>query len=287
VTIVLNVFKEENKMGIRINTNVSSINTQRHLANSTIAFGKSMEKLSSGLRINRAGDDAAGLAISEGLKSDIRALDQAARNAADGISMIQTGEGAMDEMSSILLRMKELTEQSMNGTLSNTDRGYLNSEYTALTDEIDRISDGTEFNSVALLDGSLDVNIQVGIGTTSTDQVAVVQSTDMDSTGIGTTTEINTASNAAIAMAEIDAAIETVVTARGNFGALQNRLETSIRNTNMTSENLSAANSRIRDVDVAYESSRMTSFQILQQAGVSMLAQANMTTGLAMSLLGG
>ena len=274
-------------MGIRINTNVSSINTQRQLANSTIAFGKSMEKLSSGLRINRAGDDAAGLAISEGLKSDIRALDQAARNAADGISMIQTGEGAMDEMSSILLRMKELTEQSMNGTLSNTDRGYLNSEYTALTDEIDRISDGTEFNSVALLDGSLDVNIQVGIGTTSTDQVAVVQSTDMDSTGIGTTTEINTASNAAIAMAEIDAAIETVVTARGNFGALQNRLETSIRNTNMTSENLSAANSRIRDVDVAYESSRMTSFQILQQAGVSMLAQANMTTGLAMSLLGG
>ena len=274
-------------MGIRINTNVSSINTQRHLANSTIAFGKSMEKLSSGLRINRAGDDAAGLAISEGLKSDIRALDQAARNAADGISMIQTGEGAMDEMSSILLRMKELTEQSMNGTLSNTDRGYLNSEYTALTDEIDRISDGTEFNSVALLDGSLDVNIQVGIGTTSTDQVAVVQSTDMDSTGIGTTTEINTASNAAIAMAEIDAAIETVVTARGNFGALQNRLETSIRNTNMTSENLSAANSRIRDVDVAYESSRMTSFQILQRAGVSMLAQANMTTGLAMSLLGG
>ena len=274
-------------MGIRINTNVSSINTQRHLANSTIAFGKSMEKLSSGLRINRAGDDAAGLAISEGLKSDIRALDQAARNAADGISMIQTGEGAMDEMSSILLRMKELTEQSMNGTLSNTDRGYLNSEYTALTDEIDRISDGTEFNSVALLDGTLDVNIQVGIGTTTTDQVSVIQSTDMDSTGIGTTTEINTASNAAVAMAEIDAAIQTVVSTRGNFGALQNRLETSIRNTNMTSENLSAANSRIRDVDVAYESSRMTSYQILQQAGVSMLAQANMTTGLAMSLLGG
>ncbi len=274
-------------MGIRINTNVSSINTQRHLANSTIAFGKSMEKLSSGLRINRAGDDAAGLAISEGLKSDIRALDQAARNAADGISMIQTGEGAMDEISSILLRMKELTEQSMNGTLSNTDRGYLDSEYTALTDEINRIAEGTEFNSVGLLDGSLDVNIQVGIGTTSTDQVGVVLATNMNAAGIGTTTGIDSASSARIAMAEIDGAIETVVTARGNFGALQNRLETSIRNTNMTSENLSAANSRIRDVDVAYESSRMTSYQILQQAGVSMLAQANMTTGLAMSLLGG
>ncbi len=273
-------------MGIRINTNVSSINTQRHLANSTISFGKSMEKLSSGLRINRAGDDAAGLAISEGLKSDIRALNQAARNGADGISMIQTAEGALDEVSSILLRMKELTEQSMNGTLSNTDRGYLDSEYTALTDEIDRISDGTEFNSVALLDGSLDVNIQVGIGTGSSDQVAVALSDDMDSTGIGTTTAIDTATNAATAMAEIDSAIETVVTARGTFGALQNRLETSIRNINMTSENLSAANSRIRDVDVAHESSKMTSFQILQQAGVSMLAQANMTTGLAMSLLG-
>ncbi len=274
-------------MGIRINTNVSSINTQRHLANSTNAFGKSMEKLSSGLRINRAGDDAAGLAISEGLKSDIRALDQAARNAADGISMIQTGEGAMDEISSILLRMKELTEQSMNGTLSNTDRGYLNSEYTALNNEIDRIAEGTEFNSVGLLDGTLDVSIQVGIGTTSVDQVAVVLTTNMDSTGIGTLTGINNASDAGTAMGEIDSAIEAVVTARGNFGAIQNRLETSIRNTNMTSENLSAANSRIRDVDVAYESSKMTSFQILQQAGVSMLAQANMTTGLAMSLLSG
>jgi len=273
-------------MGIRINTNVSSINTRRHLQNSTNNFGKSMEKLSSGLRINRAGDDAAGLAISEGLKADIRALDQAARNGADGISMIQTGEGALDEVSSILLRMKELSEQSMNGTLSDTDRGYLNSEYTALTDEIDRIAAGTEFNSVSLLGGSLDVDIQVGIGTSSSDQVNVTLATNMNASGIGTTTGISNVSDATAAMTEIDSAIESVVTARGDFGALQNRLETSIRNINMTSENLSAANSRIRDVDVAHESSKMTSFQILQQAGVSMLAQANMTTGLAMSLLG-
>jgi flagellin len=245
-----------------------------------------MEKLSSGLRINRAGDDAAGLAISEGLKSDIRALDQAARNGADGISMIQTAEGALDEVSSILLRMKELSEQSMNGTLSDTDRGYLDSEYTALTDEIDRIAAGTEFNSVSLLSGGLDVNIQVGIGTGSSDQVNVALATNMNASGIGTTTGIDNVTNATTAMTEIDSAIEDVVTARGDFGALQNRLETSIRNINMTSENLSAANSRIRDVDVAHESSKMTSFQILQQAGVSMLAQANMTTGLAMSLLG-
>ncbi|PID81913.1 flagellin FliC [bacterium DOLZORAL124_64_63] len=274
-------------MGIRINTNVSSINTRRHLQNSTNMFGKSMEKLSSGLRINRAGDDAAGLAISEGLKSDIRALDQASRNAADGISMIQVAEGALDEVSNILLRMRELAEQSMNGTLSDTDRDYLDAEYSALVSEVDRIAASTEFNSVGLLDGSLDVSIQVGIGTTANDQVDVVLNTNMNATGIGLDHGVGGTSDAATAMGEIDGAIESVVTARGDFGALQNRLETSIRNINMTSENLSAANSRIRDVDVAHESSNMTSYQILQQAGVSMLAQANMTTSLAMSLLGG
>jgi len=273
-------------MGIRINTNVASINTKRHLYNSTMSFGKSMEKLSSGLRINRAGDDAAGLAISENLKADIRALDQAGRNAADGISLVQTAEGALDEVSSILLRMKELAEQSLNGTLTDTDRGYLDSEYTALSEEVDRIAAGTEFNGVSVLDGSLDVAIQVGISTTATDQVGVALATNMDSATIGITSGIGNATDASSAMDEIDGAITSVVTARGDFGAIQNRLETSIRNINMTSENLSAANSRIRDVDVASETSRMTSFQILQQAGVSMLAQANMTTGLAMSLLG-
>jgi flagellin len=274
-------------MGIRINTNVSSVNTRRHLYNSTVSFGKSMEKLSSGLRINRAGDDAAGLAISENLKSDIRALDQAARNAADGISLIQTAEGSLDEVSNILLRMKELAEQSLNGTLSDTDRGYLNAEFGALQSEITRISDGVDFNGVKLLDGTGgSVSIQVGIGTTGSDSVAVDLSTDTDATQLGLTTGVDSATNASTAMDQIDAAISTVVSSRGSFGAIQNRLEASIRNIQMTSENLSAANSRIRDVDVAAETSRMTSFQILQQAGVSMLAQANMTTGLAMSLLG-
>ena len=273
-------------MGIRINTNVSSLNTQRHLANSTIQFGKSMEKLSSGLRINRAGDDAAGLAISEGLKSDIRALDQAARNAADGISLVQTGEGALDEVSSILLRMKELAEQSMNGTLSDTDRGFLDSEFDALGEEVTRIGGATEFNGVLLLDGNLSVNIQVGIGTTASSQVAVAMSDAMTAADLSIDTGVDSVANATTSMDEIDAAIETVTTARSDFGSIQNRLESSIRNINMTSENLSAANSRIRDVDVAHETSRMTSFQILQQAGVAMLAQANMTSGLAMALLG-
>ncbi|MBK6732617.1 MAG: flagellin FliC [bacterium] len=274
-------------MGIRINTNVSSINTRRHLANSTNAFNKSMEKLSSGLRINRAGDDAAGLAISENLKSDIRALDQAARNAADGISLIQTAEGSLDEVSNILLRMKELAEQSLNGTLSDTDRGYLNAEFSALSGEIDRISDGVDFNGVKLLDGSGGtVAIQVGIGTSGSDSVSVDLGDDLDATGLGLSATIDSASGAGTAMDEIDDAISTVVSARGDFGAIQNRLESSIRNINMTSENLSAANSRIRDVDVAHETSSLTSYQILQQAGVAMLAQANMTTGLAMNLLG-
>jgi flagellin len=274
-------------MGIRINTNVASINTRRHLTNSTNMFNKSMEKLSSGLRINRAGDDAAGLAISENLKSDIRALNQAARNAADGISLIQTAEGSLDEVSNILQRMKELAEQSLNGTLSDTDRGYLNAEFSALSSEINRISDGVDFNGVKLLDGSGgSVAIQVGIGTGTSDSVAIDLGDDLDAAGLGLSSTIDSASGATAAMDEIDDAIATVTSARADFGAIQNRLESSIRNINMTSENLAAANSRIRDVDIAQETSRMTSYQILQQAGVSMLAQANMSSSLAMALLG-
>ena len=193
-------------MGIRINTNVSSINTQRHLLNSTNMFAKSMERLSSGLRINRAGDDAAGLAISEGLKSDLRALDQAARNAGDGISLVQIGEGSLDEVSNILLRMKELAEQSLNGTLSNTERTYLNSEFSNLTSEINRISDSTEFNGVKLLDGSESspIKIQVGIGTATADSVSIDLSDDLDAAGIGITGSIDTSANATTAMGQND-----------------------------------------------------------------------------------
>jgi len=274
-------------MGIRINTNVSSLTTQRHLYNSTVSFGKSMEKLASGLRINRAADDAAGLAISEGIKSDIRALGQAARNAGDAISMVQTAEGALDEVSNILLRMKELSEQSMGGTLSGTQQDHLQSEYAELMAEIDRISAGTEYNGISLLDGSLAVDIQVGVDTAATSSINVTLATAMDTTGLALAAGIGQAGAPGTAMAEVDAAISAVSTARAGLGAKQNRFESSIRNINNQSENLSAANSRIRDVDVANETSRMTSFQILQQAGVSVLSQANMTTGLAMSLLQG
>ena len=276
-------------MGIRINTNIASINTRRHLYNATLSYNKSMEKLSSGLRINRAADDAAGLAISEGLKSDIRALEQAGRNGGDGISMVQVAEGALDEVSNILLRLRELTEQSLNGTLSDTERVYLDDEFQSLIGEIDRIAQSTEFNGQSLLDGSGGaVAIQVGISTNAWDSIAVDLSQNRDSANLGFTgVDITDAVNSAAAMTAVLGAVDTVSSARSDFGAIQNRLETSIRNINNQAENLSAANSRIRDVDVAHETSVMTSSQILQQAGISILAQANMTTGLAMSLLGG
>jgi flagellin len=275
-------------MGIRINTNIASINTRRHLYNATTAYNKAMEKLSSGLRINRAADDAAGLAISEGLKSDIRALEQASRNASDGISMVQVAEGALDEVSTILLRLRELAEQSLNGTLTDVERSYLDSEYTALLSEIDRISLSVDFNGRTLLDGTGgSVAIQVGIGTAAYDHIDVDLSNSMDAAGLLLAAGVGTAADAATAMDEVVAAVSIVSNARSSFGAIQNRLESSIRNINNQAENLSSANSRIRDVDVARETSNLTSWQILQQAGVSMLAQANMSSNLALKLLQG
>jgi flagellin len=273
-------------MGIRINTNIASLNTQRHLANATNAFAKSMEKLSSGLRITRAGDDAAGLAISESLKADIRALNQASRNAADGISMLQTAEGAMDEVSNILQRMKELAQQSLNGTNGPNERDLLNLEYSALVEEIDRIAVTTDFNGVKMLDGNGGtVGLQVGITNLAQDRLDVDFTQSSRAADLGVTANILDVPGAQNAMGEIDTAIQNVVRVRAGWGAVQNRLESTIRNIGMTAENLSAANSRIRDVDVAYETSRMTSNQILQQAGISMLSQANLVPGLALSLL--
>lgn len=272
-------------MGLRITSNIAALNAQRHLYNNTLAYHKSLEKLSSGLRINRAGDDAAGLAISESLKSDIRALEQAARNAGDGISLVQTAEGALEEINGMLLRMRELAEQSLNGTLSDSERGYLDLEYQALRAEIDRVAGTTEFNGVALLDGTLDVGIQVGIGTTSADRIDVSLTDAMDTAGLGLAASIATASDAADAMTQIEAATGAVVAARAEFGAVQSRLESSVRSIANTTENLHAANSRIRDVDLAAETARLTSYEILVQAGLAVLAQANLMPSLAISLL--
>lgn len=278
-------------MGLRINTNVSSLNAQRHLFNTTNRYAKSMERLSSGMRINRSGDDAAGMAISEGLKSDIRALQQASRNAADGISMVQTAEGSLDEVNNILLRLRELAQQSATETLGAPERDYLNQEYLELLDEIDRISLTAEFNGTKLLDGSAGLmNVQVGIGTdVTTSAVTIDLSGPMSSADLGLVTAngisgIN-GDNGRTAIGLIENATSTVSSMRAGFGAAQNRFETSIRNIGMTAENLSAANSRIRDVDVALETSNMTSLQILQQAGVSILGQANLAPQAALSLL--
>lgn len=281
-------------MGLRVNTNVASLNAQRHLYDTTSRFGKSMERLSSGLRINRSGDDAAGLAISESLKSDIRALQQASRNAADGVSLVQTAEGSLDEVNSILLRLRELAEQASTETLGADERVYLNNEFQELLDEVDRISMTAEFNGIKLLDGTAQtLRVQVGIGTDATTSAVSIDLTQaMSSTALDLTAGVlvitGTNGNAARdAIGKITDATGVVSSMRANFGAAQNRFETSIRNIGMTAENLAAANSRIRDVDVALETSTMTSLQILQQAGVSILSQANMTSQLALKLLQG
>ncbi|MFO7653917.1 MAG: flagellin [Candidatus Krumholzibacteriia bacterium] len=281
-------------MGLRVNTNVSSMSAQRHLYNTTDRFNKSMERLSSGLRINRSGDDAAGLAISESLKSDIRALHQAQRNAADGISLVQVAEGSLDEVNNILLRLRELSQQSATETLGAQERQYLDSEFQELLAEIDRIALTADFNGIKLLDGSMGtLDVQVGIGTdaaTSAVPIDLTQRIFADDLGLvrGTVNILGTDGvNARSVIGILEGATGIVSSMRAGFGTAQNRLETSVRSIAMTAENLSAANSRIRDVDVAAETSNMTSLQILQQAGVAILAQANMTNSLALQLLQG
>ncbi len=278
-------------MALRINTNVASINAQRNLTNTTNRLNRSLERLSSGLRINRAADDAAGLAISENLKADIRALEQSNRNAGDGVSLVQVAEGALDEVSGILVRMRELAQQAANETMGASERSYLNNEFSSLSSEIDRIANSTEFNGTNLLDGSGgSVDIQVGLGTSATDRISIDLSNTMDTTGLG----LNTASlsgadntNALSAITAIESAINTVSSVRADLGASQSRLESAMRSIQNTIENYSAANSRIRDADIAAETSSMTSAQILQQAGVSVLAQANSSPQMALLLLQG
>lgn len=277
-------------MGLRVNTNLASVNAQRNLFNTNVKLGKSLEKLSSGLRINRAGDDAAGLAISESFRSEIRALQQASRNASDAISMVQTAEGALDEVSNIAIRLKELSEQAANGTLGSAERGFLNSEFSALVSEITRITDTTAFNGTNLIDGSGGtVDIQVGTKSAASNQIQLDFNTDVDATSLGLASLSLTgtdATNAKTALDAVSTALTTISQTRANFGAVQNRLESTVRNIGVTVENFSAANSRIRDVDVAEESANLTSLQILQQAGISVLAQANFAPQSALSLLG-
>jgi flagellin len=271
-------------MALSVNTNTFSLNAQKNLANIGQKLGGSFAKLSSGLRIVTAADDAAGLGISERMRGQIRSLDMAGRNANDGVSLVQTAEGALAEVSGNLTRMRELAVEAANGTLNTADRTSLDAEFGELIDEIDRVAGDTKFNGISLLDAASTVSIQVGV---DSGQTIDITTADMQSTALGlNASDITTAANASTALGTIDTAIDSVTTQRGTFGATQNRLQSAIRSIATTSENLSGAESRIRDVDVARETAELTKNRIMQQAATSILAQANSQPQLALSLLG-
>ena len=269
-------------MSLRVNTNVEAFNAHRNLVGTSAALSKSMEKLSSGLRINRAADDAAGLAISEGMRAQIRGTQQASRNAQDGISLVQTAEGSLNEMHSILQRIRELAVQWSNGTLSTSDQAKITAEVAQLTAELVRIRDSATFNGIALFGAS-------GAGTTVTVQVGANQNLDSASNTNRIGVVINALGFGAVSMdvAQIDTAITSVSNARSDLGAIQNRLEHAVANLGVYQENLSASESRIRDVDVAQEMVNFTRLQILSQSGTAMLAQANQGAQSVLSLLRG
>jgi flagellin len=275
-------------MGLRVNTNVASINAQRNLAVATGRLEGNFRRLATGLRISTAADDAAGLAISERLRSQVRSLEQSKRNANDGISMVQTAEGALNEVSSILTRLRELSVQSANGSVSGADRNTLNEEFRSLIDEIDRIGRSTEFNGIKLLDGSSStVSFQVGFGiATGIDSLNVSLSSALATTLSLNSLNIGASGSQTTAISAIDTAINSVSSLRGRLGAVQNRLNSTIANLGVQVENLSAAESRIRDVDVAFETAQLTRNSILQQASISILAQTNAQPQAALNLLG-
>lgn len=274
-------------MALTVNTNVASINAQRNLSQVTDKLSRNYSRLSSGLRIATAADDAAGMAISERLRAQVRSLNRAQLNANDGVSIVQTAEGALNEVSSMLIRMRELAIQANNGTLSGQDKDSLQNEFSNLISEIDRISQATKFNQVQLLDGSTStLTLQVGSGTTTNVDTITMNLSNMRSATLGIDTiDIGSTGNVTTAIAAIDSAIDTVTSTRGTFGAVQNRLTSTITNLGVSIENISAAESRIRDVDVAYETAELTKNQIMQQAALSVLGQTNVQPQIALALL--
>lgn len=305
-------------MGLRIKTNIASVNAQRRLSGSTEALQDSMAKMSSGNRINKAADDAAGLAISDNLRADIRSLSQAKRNANDGVSLVQTAEGGLTETANMLSRLRELAIQSSSDTIGNTERGFVDKEFLALKDEIDRIANSTEFNGTRLLVGNADLGselanaegtfpmeIQVGkdyfegVDALSESNAVNIIKVDLGnlnaftegdgSLGIGKAeggTRVNTKQDAQRSVAVLDQAITRVNDYRSYLGAIQNRLGSTVRNLGVQGENLATAKSRISDTDFAEETAAMTQASILQQAGVSVLSQANVQPQIALKLIG-
>lgn len=280
-------------MALYVNTNTPSLFAQRQLGKSQDSTTRSLKRLSTGMRINSASDDAAGLAISTKFSTKIRGLNQASRNASDGISMIQTAEGGLDQMGGILTRMRELSVQSANGSLTDSDRVFLETEFTELSSELDRIAGSTEFNGKKLLNGSASggITFHIGVDNTTTDKITVsianAQASQLGTNGTKLNAQgVSTVTKATTSLGVIDAAIAQISTARSKLGAGQNRLDVTIDNIGTSVENLSAANARIADVDVASETASLTRGQILTQAGVSVLAQANQSPQIALSLIG-
>ncbi len=275
-------------MGLRINTNTAALNAQRTLSNTTRAQQSSLERLSSGNRINKAGDDAAGLAISENLKAQIRGLRQAKRNASDGVSLVQVTEGGLNEISNILIRLRELAVQAASDTIGDTERSFTDREFQSLKSEIQRISENTKFNGTPLLSGAnQQIDIQVGVQNTANDRLTydtAFANVQLEALGL-TEDMVSSKLGAQTSLGKIDASMKHVSEVRSSLGAMQNRLQSTINNLSIYDENLSAANSRIRDVDIAEESSELTKQNILQQAGVSVLSQANTSQQLALKLI--
>jgi len=277
-------------MGLRIGTNVAALNAQKNLYMTQLNSNRSMARLASGFRINQAADDAAGLAISENLRGQIRGLRQANRNANDGISLVQIAEGSLNEVSNMLIRLRELGVQSSSDTIGDTERKFLDVEYQQLKSEIQRITEATKYNGYDLLNGTGGmIDIQVGVNNDPFQDRISFNSGAANSSleALGLTAEsASTKEGAQLSLSVIDQALTSVNAIRANFGALQNRLVSTSNNLLIADENLSAANSRIRDTDVAAETSEMTRNSILLQAGVSVLGQANQSQQLALKLLG-
>ena len=265
-------------MGLRINTNVAAINAHRTLGMNDTQLSKSLEKLSSGYRINRASDDAAGLAISEKMRGQVNALDQSSQNAQDAISLLNTAEGALNETEAILQRMRTLSVQGASDTLTTSDRSNIQTELTQLSSELTRISDTTEFNTRKLLNGDISAGITLQIGANA-GQIMTVGVSAMAASNLDLASPtVGSAALASTTIASIDTAIAKVSDERSKLGAYVNRLEHTITNLGVASENLSSAESRVRDLDMASEVSKMTRNQILTQSGTSMLAQANQSS---------
>ena len=273
-------------MSTVINTNLASIVAQRSLANTSVQMSTALQRLSTGLRINSARDDAAGLAISERLTAQVRGYNQAIRNAGDGISLAQTAEGGMDGITNSLQRMRELAVQAANYSNTTADRTAINAEFAQLKTEVDRISQQTKFNTKSLLDGSFTA-AAFQVGANSGETISVDAITNMGATALGLTAavDVTTIANASTAIGSIDTALNTVTSARANLGASINRFEQTISNLRVTVENLQSSRSRIQDADFAAESASLTRLQILQQSGMAVLSQANAIPQNVLSLL--